>query len=238
LLLCVGCLAGCYPITELQSPSTLPVGQVQTTIAQGLSLGEPHHYPPETLFNQNLPIDLAVHVGVEKNLELGFRIRPLAAEVQAKYQLLRDGPELSACVAALVAGDFDNPPGYDDNPGPVSSAVAVAGRFTVYVGTDARASQSLWIAPTLTVGARSFPIDSNGSNRSSTLLLAPGVLTGILLGRANHNHVVLEVGVMIPVGGVGKYPVSMTESQQTRLGPGDTRVEFALGYAFGEQVRH
>jgi hypothetical protein len=33
LLLYVSSLLGCFPLTELQTPSTLPPGQVQTTIA-------------------------------------------------------------------------------------------------------------------------------------------------------------------------------------------------------------
>jgi hypothetical protein len=237
LLLCVSSLLGCFPVTELQTPSTLPPGQVQTTLALGAGSGGPHHYPESVgLFNQDIPIDLAVHVGVVKDLELGIRIRPVAAELQAKYQLLRGEPELSVAVAALVAEDVDNPIG-DDNPGPISSTLAYAARLTAYLGTAAHHSQSFWLAPTLTLGARSFSKEY-GSETHYTWLCAPGFLMGLVFGRASHDHFEVEGGVLFPVGGVGKYQVRMTEYQQTRLGPGDTRFEFSFGYAFGAELEH
>jgi hypothetical protein len=206
--------------------------------ALGAGSGGPHHYPEAVgLFNQDIPIDLAVHVGVVDDLELGLRFRAAAVELQAKYQLLRGEPELSVAVAALVAEDVDNPAG-DDNPGPISSTRAYAARFTAYLGTAAHHSQSFWLAPTITVGARSFTNDYYGPETHYTSLCAPGFLIGLVFGRANRDHLAVEGGVMFPVAGVGKYQVNMTERQQTRLGPGDVRFEFAFGYAFGAQPEH
>jgi hypothetical protein len=119
----------------------------------------------------------------------------------------------------------------------LSSTLAYATRLTAYLGTDARNSQSFWLAPTLTVGARSFS-NEYGSEPHYTWLFAPGFLVGLVFGRASHDHFEVEGGVLFPVAGVGKYQVRVTELQQTRLGPGDIRFEFAFGYAFGAELEH
>jgi hypothetical protein len=70
LLHCLS-LVGCFPITELQTPSTLAPGASQIVVAIGAGAGGIHRY--DDGIYRNIPIDVAGRFGIVKNFEARFQ---------------------------------------------------------------------------------------------------------------------------------------------------------------------
>ena len=62
----------------------------------------------------------------------------------------------------------------------------------------------------------------------------PGVLSGLMFELDPSVRVLLELGLLFPAGGVNKVTPYMNDSiYQTKLGPGDTRIELGVALMFG-----
>jgi hypothetical protein len=219
--LAVAVLAGCYPVTRVQGPRTTPTGKLNAAIALGVRpTGEPDPTP-----------DIALRVGLADRVDLGVRLRLKAVEIGPKIQLVRDAVEVSIAPAFLAAADEDHT--FDETTTTEDNVNVIASRTSVYVGTNAGKPVSAFIAPTLDVGERTFRGAEAGEYR--TLLLAPGVLSGVMFALNPSVRVLLELGLLFPAGGVDKVTPYANDEYiyQTKLGPGDTRIELGVALMLG-----
>lgn len=214
-------LAGCYPVTGLQGPRTTPAGRLHGAVAFAVSpTGNPNPTP-----------DVSLRYGLSDRVDVGMRMRMAAFEAGPKIQLVRDDVEVSFAPVLLVASDQDGL--FDETTTIEDNVKVVAERTSVYVGSSMDRDFAAFVAPTLDVGERRYN-DPEGDLRFRDLLLAPGVLTGILFGTSSSVRALLEVGLLVPVGGRDTVTNGVSNDRyQTRLGPGDTRIEIGLGLMFG-----
>jgi hypothetical protein len=213
--LACGSLASCYPTTRMQTPRTTPKGKVHGALGFAVGSAEAS--------TVGFTPDVALRIGIHERADLGVRVRSFAVEASAKVQLLRDDVELSIAPALLYAADDDLQFEESDSVGDRTDVRA--GRASVYVGSDADAPFSFFVAPSVDIGERVY---DTASEQAQALLLAPGALAGVVFAPNPSTRLLLELGWLVPVGGVGKVAL-----EQTRLGPGDPRFEVNLALLFG-----
>jgi hypothetical protein len=201
-------LAGCYPVTRLQTPRTTPAGKVNGALAGALS-----GRADERNGDISATLDAALSVGITDRVDVRLRLRPVGLELGPKIQLARSALEVSVAPALIVAEDSKDLP---DTDAPFASVSVLASRTSLYVGSNLDHSFAFFLAPTLDLGRRSFV------GGSHALLFAPGALGGAVLSPHPNVHFLLELGALFPAAG-----------QQGRLGPGDQRFEISAGLLFG-----
>jgi hypothetical protein len=210
--------AGCYPITELQTPRTTPVHRIM--VAGAIAT-------PRDPSNSLVPaFDLSVRYGLTDRIDIGARVRPAAFEFGAKVQLLRDELELSFAPSFLAAIDTAWHINDDDIITANDNVSVVAGRLSLYVGSSEDARVSVFGAPTVDLGTRRF---QHASGNSRELLIAPGFLAGIVFALGPHlPRFMISGGVLFGVGGHNVASGNLEDqiNSQTVLGPGDKRFEF------------
>lgn len=234
LLIGAGALSACYPVTELQTPTTLEPGHVQVAAGTRMQGATIEHEPT---VNLPIPEQCGLRVGVAEGWEIGGRAFNFFGaggwELGFKHQLI-DG-ELAVAIAPAVtnSADWD---GYFDEGGhePDSEVSLIAMRIPVFVALPRLGSVTPWLAPTihagrfLEQGSLTFlnfaPVDSP--------FLAAGMSVGFELQAKDGLALQPQLGVLVPLHspehGFG-YALPPGEGRASiRLTRGDVRVELAV----------
>jgi hypothetical protein len=214
-------VAGCYPVTRMQGPRTTPAGSVHGAVGLAVSARDEPAATP----------DVALRYGLTDRIDVGVRARVAAVEVGPKFQLVRDDVEVSIAPAFVAALDRDE---FVEEGAPGNSKI-LAGRTTVYVGSSMDQDVAYFVAPTIDIGKRTYVEDAERDPQHVDLLLVPGVLGGVLFSTHSSVRILLELGLLFPVGGRAKVTPWTNDDYkfQTSLGPGDTRLEVGMALLFG-----
>lgn len=204
----------------MQTPRTTPAGRVHGALGFAVSEAPTKQTPA-------FAPDMWLGLGVHDRVELSLRFRPVAIEFGGKVQLVRDVVEVSLAPAVIAA---DEDALFEEAPDASTDVSVLAGRVTLYVGSDVDEPVSAWIAPTLDAGVREHPSSEHpGSIRQP--FVAPGLLAGVVFAPGHSTRLFIEGGVLMPRAG-DIYALER-ESAPARLGPGDMRLELNIGLHFG-----
>jgi hypothetical protein len=227
--LALGLLGGCMvPVTGIQVPRTTPKGTQITAGGLGVSVSGPSP--------NDLPLiaEGAMRYGVSERVDLGLRFRASVLEGGAKVQLVRDAVEVSVAPSLIVGAEGLVNAAFDENTLPDANVQVLAARLRVYVGTNVDHPFAVFVAPSFDAGVRIFEAGDYPSRAYANALLAPGAAVGLVFSPQKTVHLLLEAGVLFPVGGPGTFTDGPNgPTSQLRLGPGDNRLEISAGLIFG-----
>lgn len=221
---------GCYPVTQLQGPRTVAPGELQGAVAAGAQwLGQRERFTA-------LPLDVALRYGVTDRIDVSFRTRPSVTsledstlELGGKFQLLREKELEFAIASSFVSAGIDRHGFDDEDTSPDEEASFTFGRLALIAGTNADDVGSLWIAPTIDLGERRYPVD--GTTRYQPLV-AVGSCAGVALRLGADVQLLVQGGFAVGVAGEA-VAVQRGQSYDTALGPGDFIGEASLGLLIG-----
>lgn len=209
-------LAGCYPVSELQTARVVEAGRVRVGVGTRWQTVGPHGRAEQPTW---FIADLGLRLGLGKGVDVGLRLTGAYLGADTKLQLY-DAPDLTVALAPALAltADSDVPSGQLWS-GARSEGLAVL-RVPLFVSTRASDHVELWIAPSLHTGI--YVENAPGP------MLAFACVFGVDIRLSPGFTLQPQVGTLFSVAGPG--PV---EGLDRRLSRGDQRVTAAINIFLG-----